>query len=46
MQPDAKKLLLAAVTAIDGAVQIVWAAALSYPLALVVIGISRSLGQI
>jgi hypothetical protein len=46
MQSGTKKFLIAAVTVIGVAIQIVWAAALSYPLALGVIGITRSLAQL
>jgi hypothetical protein len=46
MQPGAKKNLITVVTVIGVAIQIVWATALSYPLALVVIGITRGLAQL
>ena len=46
MHSSTKKFLIAAVTVICVATQIVWAAALSYPLALVVIGITHSLAQL
>ena len=46
MRTGANKFLIAAVTVIGVAIQIVWAAALSYPLALAVISITRSLTQL
>ena len=46
MRTGANKFLIAAVTVIGVAIQIVWAAALSYPLALAVISITHSLTQL